>query len=184
MTGAGNYRDLNGCVIGGQNLIVSASNSFTLTEGGGAHFGRYNANDGRRNKTGQTVFSVGTGISGSGKTGFLIDSGSNTFVEGSLNISGSTQFTGSISIASTFQAKFATGSNQQAGTAVLDGASPGAVVVSNSLVSANSIIMLTKQTLTNAHMVAVSSKGAGTFTITSNGNGDTDTVGWFIINNS
>ena len=184
LTGAGNYRDLNGCVIGGQNLIVSASNSFTLTEGGSAFFGRYNADDGRRNKTGQTVFSVGTGTATTRKTGFLIDSGSNTFVEGSLNISGSTQFTGSISIASTFQAKFATGSNQQAGTAVLDGASPGAVVVSNSLVSANSIIMLTKQTLTNAHMVAVSSKGAGTFTITSNGNGDTDTVGWFIINNS
>jgi hypothetical protein len=33
-------------------------------------------------------------------------------------------------------------------------------------------------------MVAVSSKGAGTFTIISNGNGDADTVGWFIINNS
>ena len=313
-TGAGNYRDLNGCVIGGQNLIVSASNSFALTEGGSAFFGRYNANDGRRNKTGETVFSVGTGISGSGKTGFLIDSGSNTFVEGSLNVSGSTTFngnqtitgsltisgsanrdliitgsaeittedklarlvmspnsfnvdtsktistpgegyifgptgsnasfylgvfddpnfntdvelklkadsnglsfndwdngtafdyvpfmtlapnvgnnptpvmtrglaiTGSLSMSGSIN--FATGSNKQAGTAVLDGASPGAVVVSNSLVSANSIIMLTKQTLTNAHMVAVSSKGAGTFTITSNGNGDTDTVGWFIINNS
>ena len=404
-TGAGSYRDLNGIVIGGQNLIVSASNSFTLTEGGGAHFGRYNVNDGIRNKTGEMVFSVGTGTSTTRKTGFLIDSGSNTFVEGTLNVSGSSQFTGSVTITgsvtvngssiltsnvtgsfattgsnsfngnqringnttitgsfiqsgsvsiqgeTTFVNKngnntsvilgqfamsditgsveksvaigqgamryasgssldsiaigfntlpvttgvnnfalgsqalaentsggqntaigtgalnkntigikntaigdgsgfsnvsgsnntyigpsagnnifggnnlllggyqgvgevvnnniilstgggsikaqynetawlmeapvnFTTGSNQQAGTAVLDGGNPGTVTVSNSLVTANSIIMLTKQTLTNSHMVAVSSKGAGTFTITSNGNGDGDTVGWFIINNS
>jgi hypothetical protein len=79
---------------------------------------------------------------------------------------------------------FTTGSNQQAGTAVLNGGNPGVVTVSNSLVTANSIIMLTKQTLTNAHMVAVSAKSGGSFTITSNGNGDADTVGWFIINNS
>ena len=44
--------------------------------------------------------------------------------------------------------------------------------------------MLTKQTLTNAHMVAVSSKGSGTFTITSNGNGDADVVAFMIINPS
>ena len=80
---------------------------------------------------------------------------------------------------------FTTGSNQQAGTAVLDGANPGTVTVSNSLVTANSIIMVSKQTLAHPNgYVAVSSKGAGTFTITSNHNGDTDTVGWFIINNS
>ena len=79
---------------------------------------------------------------------------------------------------------FTTGSNNQAGTAVLNGANPGTVTVSNSLVTANSIILLTKQTLTNAHMVAVSAKSGGSFTITSNGNGDADTVGWFVINNS
>jgi hypothetical protein len=409
VTGAGGYRDLNGCIIAGQNLIVTASNSFTLTEGGSGHFGRYNVNDGIRNKTGEMVFSVGTGISSARKTGFLIDSGSNTFVEGSFNVSGSSNFNGNVSVTgsllvngssvsintgsfattgsnsfngnqtitgsvkiigattisgsltqsgsvsiqgeTTFVNKngtttsvilgqfamseitgsvaksvaigqgamryasgsdldsiaigfntlavttgvnnfalggqalaentsggqntaigtgalnknttgtkntgigdgagftnisgsnntyigpsagnnlygdnnlllggyqgvgeivnnniilstgggnikaqynetawlmkapvnFTTGSNQQAGTAVLDGGNPGTVTVSNSLVTANSIIMLTKQTLTNSHMVAVSSKGAGTFTITSNGNGDADTVGWFIINNS
>jgi len=93
-------------------------------------------------------------------------------------------FNGNVKVASTFQLQLPVGSNQQAGTAVLDGGNPGTVTVSNSLVTASSVIMLTKQTLTNAHMVAVSSKGAGTFTITSNGNGDADTVGWFIINNS
>jgi autotransporter-associated beta strand protein len=95
-TGAGNYNSFNGNVIGGQNLIVTASNNFIASEGGGAHFGRWNANDGRRNRTGETVFSVGTGTSTTGKTGFLIDSGSNTFVEGTLNVSGSSSFTGSI----------------------------------------------------------------------------------------
>jgi len=101
-----------------------------------------------------------------------------------LTVIGNSEFTGSVKVASTFQLQLPTGSNQQVGTAVLDGASPSAVVVSNSIVTADSTIMLTKQTLTNTHMVAVSSKGVGTFTITSNGNGDTDTVGWFIINNS
>ena len=66
--------------------------------------------------------------------------------------------------------------------AMLDGANPGAAVVSNSLVTTSSLIFLTKQTLTNAHMVAVSSKGSSTFTITSNGNGDTDTVAYLIVN--
>jgi hypothetical protein len=91
---------------------------------------------------------------------------------------------GSISVSAGNQINLPTGSNQQAGTAVLNGGNPGTVTVSNSKVTANSIIMLTKQTLTNAHMVAITAKSASSFTITSNGNGDTDTVGWFIINNS
>ena len=95
-------------------------------------------------------------------------------------------FNGNVKVASTFQLQLPVGSNQQAGTAVLDGGNPGTVTVSNSLVTANSIIMLTKQTNDhpNSRAVNVSSKGAGTFTITSNHNGDTDTVGWFIINAS
>jgi hypothetical protein len=184
--GRGGYADYRGNIVGGSNLILTGSNNITTLANGGAYFGRYNADDGRRNGTGENILVVGTGTSTTRKTGFLIDSGSNTFVEGSLNVSGSTQFTGSISIAPTFEAKFATGSNQQAGTAVLDGGNPGTAVISNSLVTANSIIMLTKQTFvhTNSRGVAVVSKGAGTFTISSGHNGDTDTVGWFIINNS
>ena len=183
--GRGNYVDFRNNLIGGTFLILTGSNNLATTGSGGGYFGRFNANDGLRNGTAENILVIGTGTSAANrKTGFLIDSGSNTFVEGTLNVSGSSAFTGSVKIAPTFQLNLPTGSNQQAGTAVLDGANPGAVVVSNSLVTANSIIMLTKQTLTNSHMVAVSSKGAGTFTITSNGNGDTDTVGWFIINNS
>jgi hypothetical protein len=94
-----------------------------------------------------------------------------------LQINARTRFTNEV--------LFTTGSNQQAGTAVLDGSNPGTVTVSNSLVTANSIIMVSKQTLNHPNgYVAVSAKSAGSFTITSNHNGDTDTVGWFIINNS
>lgn len=97
-----------------------------------------------------------------------------------LQIGDDTQVTGSLRVSGDIM--FSSGSNTTMGTAVLDGGNPGTVTVSNNLVSANSLIFLTKQTLTNAHMVAVTSKGTNTFTITSNGNGDTDTVAYLIIN--
>jgi hypothetical protein len=184
---SGDNSSLLSTLVHGSNLTVtgsSANNNYTTA--GGAFIGRNNSVNGTAASSGETIFAVGTGTSTSvRKTGFLIDSGSNTFVEGTLNVSGSSSFTGSVKVASTFQLQLPTGSNQQAGTAVLDGGNPGAVTVSNSLVTANSIIMVSKQTLAHPNgYVAVSSKGAGTFTITSNHNGDTDTVGWFIINNS
>ena len=87
------------------------------------------------------------------------------------------------SLAVTGDVRFASGSNKTMGTAVLDGANPGAVVVSNSLVTTSSLIFLTKQTLNHTNgYVAISSKGSSTFTITSNHNGDTDTVAYLIIN--
>ena len=204
-----NDNQLRNSIVLGQTLIVTGSNSAAASNTQGSAFlGRYNSTTVGKNDSSYVVFAVGTGTAAARKTGFLIDSGSNTFVEGTLNVSGSTtmtgslilsssnateltvignsEFTGSVKVASTFQLQLPTGSNQQAGTAVLDGANPGTVTVSNSLVTANSIIMLTKQTNDhpNAGPVVVSSKGAGTFTITSNHNNDTDTVGWFIINNS
>ena len=309
---------LNATMIAGIGLGVTGSNaSFFSTGfqyGGSAFFGRYNAQDGNRAQSAQTVFAVGTGTSTTRKTGFLIDSGSNSYFEGTLNVSGSTTLQGNTTFidrsgtsngniylgssaltsnttgisnvaigqsalqnnttgnnnfglgVNTLQSNatgngnfaagvdagryssgssnvfiggqsgqyvtgsaniiigaytgtagevlesniiladgvgnvkaqysgsawsmkapvnFTTGSNQQAGTAVLDGANPGTVTVSNSLVTANSIILLTKQTLNHTNgYVAVSAKSAGSFTITSNHNGDADTVGWFIINNS
>jgi hypothetical protein len=65
---------------------------------GSAFFGRFNAQDGTKALTAETVFAVGTGTTTTPKTGFLIDSGSNTFVEGTLNVSGSTTITGSLSV--------------------------------------------------------------------------------------
>ena len=75
---------------------------------GSAFLGRWNDNTLPKAGTAETIFAVGTGNSGSAgitrKTGFLIDSGSNTFIEGTLNVSGSSSFTGSITATGTFTA--------------------------------------------------------------------------------
>jgi len=79
----------------GNNLIVSGSSLLTDASSYGSVFvGRYNADDNRRNKTSDTVFAVGTGNTTTRKTGFLIDSGSNSYFEGTLNVSGSTAMNG------------------------------------------------------------------------------------------
>jgi hypothetical protein len=91
----------------GNGLIVTGSTTPSAVTGpdaanssqGSLFAGRFNAQDGSKSKTGETIFAVGTGTSYTNrKTGFLIDSGSNTFVEGSLNVSGSSTFTGSVGI--------------------------------------------------------------------------------------
>ena len=94
----------------------------------------------------------------------------------SLTITGSLRVSGDV--------MFASGSNKTIGTVALDGGNPGSATVSNSLVTANSIIFLTKQTFvhTNSRGVAVVSKGSGTFTISSGHNGDDDVVAYQIIN--
>ena len=177
-------------MILGTGLIVSASSANAQADTLGSTFvGRYNAIDGNRAKTAQTVFAVGTGTSTTNqKTGLLIDSGSNTFVEGTLNISGSTSITGSLAIKSNngFQLLLPSGSNQQTGLFVLNGGSPGVATISNTLVTANSLIFLTKQSNANSGngTVSVTSKGSGTFSVTSDHNGDADTVAYMIINPS
>ena len=99
--GSNAYHSANRTIIGGNNLIISASSlAGDNNTVGSAYFGRYNANDGIRNKTSEIVFAVGTGNSTTRKTGFLIDSGSNTFVEGTLNVSGSSSLTGSLTVTS------------------------------------------------------------------------------------
>jgi hypothetical protein len=103
-----------------------------------------------------------------------------------ITLTAPTSLTGSVRIAQDSELYLPSGSNQQTGIATLDGGNPGTVTVSNSLVTANSIILLTKQTNNhpNSGPVNVSSKGSGTFTITSNHNGDTDVVAFMIINPS
>jgi hypothetical protein len=73
----------------GHELGITGSNGVDtniggLTPGigaGSAFFGRWNAQDGNRARTAETVFAIGTGTSTSvRKTGFLIASGSNTYV--------------------------------------------------------------------------------------------------------
>ena len=91
----------NSLTITGSSTVVGAASAYTPDNTQGSLFvGRFNAVNGNRAKTAETVFAVGTGTSTNRKTGFLIDSGSNTFVEGTLNVSGSTSTTGSITIQS------------------------------------------------------------------------------------
>ena len=98
-TSASTNHSLTSTIIYGNTLIVSASSAQAGTNVGSAFFGRYGVNDGVRNRTASTIFSVGTGTgTGARKTGFLIDSGSNTFVEGTLTVSGSTRITGSLTM--------------------------------------------------------------------------------------
>jgi uncharacterized coiled-coil protein SlyX len=93
----------------GQNLNIvgtarrDASNpTGALETQGSAFFGRFNKEGAGFNTTAEVILAVGTGTSGSAgitrKTGFLIDSGSNTFIEGTLNVSGSSQFNGNTTI--------------------------------------------------------------------------------------
>lgn len=96
----GDLSHVVGVIALGSGLGITGSSatysSSPLASHGSVFVGRFNAQDGNKSKTAETVFAVGTGTSTSAlKTGFLIDSGSNAFVEGTLNVSGSTSFTGS-----------------------------------------------------------------------------------------
>jgi hypothetical protein len=83
-------------VFGNQLIITGSSVPADTNSFGSAFFGRYNDLTGNKDLTSQTIFAVGTGNSTTRKTGLHIDSGSNTFIEGSLNVSGSSTFTGSV----------------------------------------------------------------------------------------
>jgi hypothetical protein len=115
VSGSNNYTATVATGLLGQRLIVSASsNTNDASSFGSVFVGRNNANDGIRNKTSDIVFAVGTGVSSSAdtrKTGFLIDSGSNSYFEGTLNVSGSTTMTGSLYIQSGSWIPSATGSS-------------------------------------------------------------------------
>ena len=99
-TSGSSNNTISNVIVYGNSLIITGSSNISSTNGS-AFFGRYNVNDGRRNSTAGTIFAVGTG-GGTGaaqrKTGFLIDSGSNTFIEGTLNVSGSSTFAGAPTI--------------------------------------------------------------------------------------
>ena len=104
----------------GNGLSVTGSNSRFTTlnipnnDYGSVFVGRYNDQSGNKARTAETVFAVGTGTANATanrKTGFLIDSGSNSYFEGTLNVSGSTFHTGSLYIQSGSWIPSATGSS-------------------------------------------------------------------------
>jgi hypothetical protein len=154
-----------------QSSLTSGSNFTITTDTGSNYTNQYYASSWGGT---EARFTIGN------SSGFR----SSEVVVDQMNITGSLGLSGSLAV--TGDVKFASGSNKTMGTFVLDGANPGAATVSNSLVSATSLIFLTKQT--NVHSgngtVSVTSKGTGTFSVTSNHNGDTDTVAYLIINPS
>jgi hypothetical protein len=106
--GAGN--DLH--IAGTSRRDASSANGAGATIGS-AFFGRYNKTGQGFNTTAEVILAVGTGTSGSTgvvrKTGFLIDSGSNTFVEGTLNVSGATSLNGNLVITGSLTASLQQG---------------------------------------------------------------------------
>ena len=103
LTGPTGSNSISNTGIIGNGLIVTGSSGnpvFSgITTGHGSLFtGRFNA-EGTKNRSAENVFVVGTGTSTSArKTGFLIDSGSNTFIEGTLNVSGASALNGDLVI--------------------------------------------------------------------------------------
>jgi hypothetical protein len=81
----------NGLIVTGSTLPSSFAGADSANSGQGSLFaGRFNSLDGTKDMTAETVFAVGTGTSYTNrKTGLLVDSGSNTIIEGSLTITGS-----------------------------------------------------------------------------------------------
>jgi hypothetical protein len=82
----------------GENLIVSASNTSTLTGGGTVIVGRNNATGSLQESSQDTVFVVGTGTAGNARRNAIhIDSLNNTRITGSVTISGSLTIVGPVS---------------------------------------------------------------------------------------
>jgi hypothetical protein len=171
-----NQSGSNNISIGNTSLYTNVSGSRNIAIGDNA--GRFetgsnsfyldNQNRGNLNamRSGSLLYGTFNATSGSQ----ILQINANTDIRFGIKVQGNVQFE--------------SGSNKTMGTVALDGANPGAATVSNSLVTTSSLIFLTKQTNNhpNAGPVVVSSKGSGTFTITSNHNGDTDVVAYQIIN--
>jgi hypothetical protein len=93
----GDNSDLIAVSLIGHGLSITGSSAQvagpgTAADRGTVLVGRFNA----QARSNDTVFAVGTGTSYTGRrTGLLIDSGSNSYFEGSLNVSGSTILSGS-----------------------------------------------------------------------------------------
>jgi hypothetical protein len=101
----GDNSNMNSVALIGHSLAVTASSAFyntatgpvTGSDRGTVIVGRFN----KEVLSGNTVFAVGSGLSYSTrKNAILVDSGSNIFLEGTLNISGSTTMTGSLILSS------------------------------------------------------------------------------------
>ncbi len=124
------YHQLLATSLLGNRLIVTGSNAAgDTTSFGSAFVGRFNVSDGIKDKSSDIVFAVGTGTSTSArKTGFLIDSGSNTYVDGTFNLTGNQKITGSLTMSGSilFVDRSGYGDNVYLGTNALGMGSAGA----------------------------------------------------------
>ena len=99
---SGDKSNLLSVALIGHGLSITGSSDLIAGPGPAADrgtviVGRFNAETLSNN----TVFAVGTGTSFTGRrTGFLIDSGSNAYLSGSLNMAGDSSFTGSMNFLS------------------------------------------------------------------------------------
>ncbi len=109
----GDLSHLQGTGIIGHGLSVTGSSarySTSVSQSIGSVFvGRFNDQLGNKAKSAETIFAVGTGTPSVSKTGFLIDSGSNTFVEGTLNVSGASSLNGNLTITGSLTASLQQG---------------------------------------------------------------------------
>jgi hypothetical protein len=108
---SGDNSSLLSTLIHGSNLTVTGSSTNNNYNTAGSTFiGRNNAVDGTKASSAETIFAVGTGIgTGARKTGFLIDSGSNTFVDGTFNVTGTTSLNGNLIITGSLTASLQQG---------------------------------------------------------------------------
>ena len=91
--------------------------------------------------------------------------------------------TASFRLSNNYRLSLASGTNRTSGTASLDGANPGTATINNTLVTANTIIICTKQNAAIVNSVVVTSRTPGTsFTVTStHNNNDSDVFGYVLI---
>jgi hypothetical protein len=168
-SGVNNLTGSTNTIIGAQALSNNVNGSGNIAIG---HYAGYYS-------TGSNGFYIGNdnygGLNAEQEKSMMYGEFNGTTANQTLRINANTKIIGDV--------MFSSGSNKTMGTVALDGGNPGTITVSNSLVTTGSMIFLTKQTLVHPNgYVAVSSKGSGTFTITSNHNGDSDVVAYQIIN--
>lgn len=109
----GDSSSVNSVGLIGHSLVVYGnsvrSTGAPSNDYGSAFVGRWNDVNGAKANTADTIFAVGTGNAAARKTGLLIDSGSNMFVEGTLNVSGATSLNGNLNITGSLTASLQQG---------------------------------------------------------------------------
>jgi hypothetical protein len=163
-------------IMYGNSLAVSASHTVG-TNGGSAFFGRFNATGSNQEDAQQVVFAVGTGTAvGARKTGFLIDSGSNTRISGSLAVNGNATITGSVILSGSLNPELIViGDEVISGSLYIQSGSAFPEATGSALVAWNSTTGQVTQTPYSSALPVLMAVGAfystGSYTTTANQSG-------------